>query len=32
VAIPPVNKAGKVTLASGTDFLHFSDAIYIVVP
>ncbi len=32
VAVPPVNKAGKVTLVHGTSYVRWSDAIYIVIP
>src|SRR6185312_7623155 len=32
MTVPPVNKAGKVTLVHGTSYLRWSDAIYIVIP
>ncbi len=32
VTVPPVNKAGKVTLVHGTSFLRWSDGIYILIP
>jgi len=32
VSVLPVNKAGNIMLTNGSDFLHYSDVIYIVIP